>query len=409
MNQTKIAVVRIKSESLLYNWLTPWKPIDTNSETGSGFFFQPNYILTCAHVVESSKKTYYSKPETGQEVFEGEVICFCPELDFAIIYTKNTSKIFLPLKEIPLNTEDNLVAVGYPLGFNTVQSTKGILSGYNGYQLQTDTPINPGNSGGPLLKNGVVVGLNSSKISSKDAENIGFAIPIKLIMNQFPVIRKLIKTGHKFLRLPSLGLEVNNSSINYNYNIKQNCQNDKPIQGCVVKSISYCSKLIEFGIKAGDLLFRINQYCIDFYGDCNYQNKKLNLFDLLKNYNIDDKFDLYFFSFEKQKIIIVNQILLNKINYNVSFKYPYYDIEPEFILFAGIVFMDLTLNHLDLLIKLSWDHDVLSNLLQIKSNANSQYNGYLIITQILPGSQTSKEKTKKVISFYLLVIKIYRQ
>ena len=60
-----------------------------------------------------------------------------------------------------------------------------------------------------------------------------------------------------------------------------------------------------------------------------------------------------------------------------------------------MVFMDLTLNHLELLINLSWTADVMSNLLEIKSNLSSQYQGYLIVTQVMPGSQTSRENIIK--------------
>ena len=395
MNKTKNAVVRIKSEALLYNWITPWKPIDTEPEIGTGFFFHPNLILTCAHVVEFSKKTFYSKPETGQQIYQGKVVCFCPELDFAIIYTKNTNEYYLPLKKTNLNIEDNLVAVGYPLGFRTVQSTKGILSGYNGYQLQTDTPINPGNSGGPLLKQGVVVGINSSKISSREADNIGFAIPINLIINQLSLIQQLFDSQQKFLRLPNLGLEVNNSSINYNHNINLDCEDNMPIQGCVVKSISNNSKKNHLGVKPGDILYKINQFCIDFYGDCTFNDIKINLFDLLKYYNLNFKFDLFFYSQEKHKVLKFNKLMLNTINYKVEKIYPYYQKKPEFILYAGMVFMDLTLNHLELLINLSWTADVMSNLLEIKSNLSSQYQGYLIVTQVMPGSQTSRENIIK--------------
>ena len=43
--------------------------------------------------------------------------------------------------------------------------------------IQTDASINPGNSGGPLLNiNGELIGINT--VMNRQAENIGFAIPV---------------------------------------------------------------------------------------------------------------------------------------------------------------------------------------------------------------------------------------
>jgi serine protease Do len=43
--------------------------------------------------------------------------------------------------------------------------------------LQTDAAINVGDSGGPLVNSaGQVIGINTSRISSNDAEGVGFAI-----------------------------------------------------------------------------------------------------------------------------------------------------------------------------------------------------------------------------------------
>lgn len=393
MNEITNAVVRIKNETSQFNWITPWKPIDTEPEIGTGFFFTPEYILTCAHVVESAVKISYSKPETGQELFDGEVVCFCPELDFAVIKSKIKNSSFLSLEKNKVSVLDNLLAVGYPLGFKTVQITKGILSGYNGHLFQTDTAINPGNSGGPLMKDGKVIGINTSKIASKDTDNIGFATPIDLIINQLPLINTYLRIvkKNKLLRMPNLGIEINNSNIDYNHFFTTD-----NIKGCVVKSISESSTLYRNGIRPGDVLYKINEFDIDFFGDTTVGNQKLNIFDLLKHFTYDKSFKLYFYSKQKKKIYILDNIQLNSLNYLVEQKYPnYQDSRPEYIRFAGLVLMNLTLNHLKSLLRSPWEPTVISNLLEIKTNKSLQYNGYLIITQIIPGSITSYENIIK--------------
>ena len=77
--------------------------------------------------------------------------------------------------------------VGNPHGLrHTV--TSGIISGYRKYKgedfIQTDAAINPGNSGGPLVdKRGKVLGVNTMII--RDTEGIGFAIPMKSVLEEF--------------------------------------------------------------------------------------------------------------------------------------------------------------------------------------------------------------------------------
>lgn len=113
---------------------------------------------------------------------------------------------------INLGDSDNIkigekaYAIGNPIGLEFQRSvTSGIISGINrtikieeegktSYMedlIQTDATINPGNSGGPLINaNGEVIGVNSVKI--KEAEGIGFAVPINIIK---PIIESFANTG----------------------------------------------------------------------------------------------------------------------------------------------------------------------------------------------------------------------
>ena len=77
---------------------------------------------------------------------------------------------------------EEVIALGYPLipdGAMTI--TKGIVSAMRDIDgvrhVQTDAALNPGNSGGPLINlHGEVVGMNSSRHTSPEAQNIGFAV-----------------------------------------------------------------------------------------------------------------------------------------------------------------------------------------------------------------------------------------
>ena len=81
---------------------------------------------------------------------------------------------------------DSLYTIGNPSGLSYTV-TSGIFSGFrpdgDKMFLQTDAPINPGNSGGPLItEEGSVVGVNTFVL--REAQNIGFAIPISVVKEE---------------------------------------------------------------------------------------------------------------------------------------------------------------------------------------------------------------------------------
>lgn len=89
--------------------------------------------------------------------------------------------------ELPIGSP--VYTIGSPKGIKH-KVTSGIFSGFQIVEsvkyLQTDAPINPGNSGGPLVtKGGNVIGVNTLK--GRDAEGIGWAIPISIVEEEMRV------------------------------------------------------------------------------------------------------------------------------------------------------------------------------------------------------------------------------
>src|SRR4029077_6348495 len=75
---------------------------------------------------------------------------------------------------------EEIMALGYPLGQQSLKSTTGVVSGREQiggkYMIQISTPINPGSSGGPSINRcGEVIGVNTAGIMP--AQNVNYIIP----------------------------------------------------------------------------------------------------------------------------------------------------------------------------------------------------------------------------------------
>lgn len=167
--------------------------ISTNQGTGSGSIIGVNKttgsatILTNSHVVHGATTiTVIVKDKLS---FIGTLLGEDVPRDLAVL-TVCCSLEFSPLSiatSPPTRVGEQIVVMGYPLGFQTLRVSVGIISGKQSdpaldrYEFQTDAAINPGNSGGPVLRlDGTEVGVVTYKRlysnSGVGVEGIGFAI-----------------------------------------------------------------------------------------------------------------------------------------------------------------------------------------------------------------------------------------
>ena len=122
--------------------------------------------------------------------------------------------------------------------------------------IQTDAAINAGNSGGPLVNMaGQVVGINVAIASN--AENIGFAISTDTAI---PVVQSLINEG-KVVR-PWLGVSVATvtPAIQQYYHLSVDA-------GALITSVSSGSPADEAGLKAGDVITKMDNESISTSDD----------------------------------------------------------------------------------------------------------------------------------------------
>lgn len=391
MNTSELSkkTVKIISQKIEFDWIHPYKNSVIGQSIGSGFFINnKGYIITCSHVIENSQKIYIEIPYLGEERKEVEIVGLCPELDLALLKTKNyINKDYYELhddKEIyTMKPGKDVYAVGFPLGQDNLKFTKGIISGRQKSLIQTDTPINPGNSGGPLLYNNKVIGINASHIMF--ASNIGYAIPIS---HYFLIKDLLFNTKMKLIDRPFLGIVYQNSNealININ-----NCKCES---GILVKSVFKNSPVSKTGIKKGDIICEINNIKVDNFGLFDFQwfNEKMKFGDILKTIKNNEKINIKFW---RNKKLYNKNLIYSNYKLNIHSKYHLYEKNNiDYEVFGGMIIMELTENHLEII------SDELYSHIHSNSTISRRYNNFLsylddsnkgdtklIITHIFPNS-----------------------
>ncbi|BDB99260.1 S1C family serine protease [Saccharolobus caldissimus] len=218
---------------------------------GSGFSIGKNILITSYHVIANAKEILIISNEGFRD--EAEIIAINPFHDLAMLKTTLDLPSLKLAKEY--KTGEVVLAVGNPLGLYSV--SMGIISseertimspiGSPVYVIQTDAAINPGNSGGPLINTkGEVVGVVTAMI--KEAQNIGFAIPSKLVDS---FIRNVMKFG-RYIR-PYIGVSViklNRALATY-LGVRKS-------DGLLVVNVDPSGSAYSYGIEKGDVIIKVD-------------------------------------------------------------------------------------------------------------------------------------------------------
>ena len=348
-DQAKDTVVQVFSQISETDMLQPYKTPAQGSATGTAFFINENGdLVTNAHVVSQARAVWIQIPSLGKRIIDVDVLGVAPDRDLALMRVREDGLAiireqmgqvsFLSLGDSDrVRRAEEVLALGYPLGQQSLKSTTGVVSGHESHHIQTSAPINPGNSGGPLLSsNGEVIGVNTAYVP--DAQNVGFAVPINSLKI---VLEDLYKV--RILHRPFLGILYNNATDA----LVEFMGNPKP-GGCYITEVVGNSTLDKAGIQAGDMLYSINGYDVDLYGEMKvpWAEDKIAIMDYVMRLSIGDEVRIVVYREGKQHNIVtaVDQVHLPAIRQVFP---SYEDIDYE--VFGGMVVMELTLNHLGLL------------------------------------------------------------
>jgi serine protease Do len=382
--QVKDTVVQVFAQIAAVDLLQPYKSPAQYSASGSGFFINENgELLTNAHVVDQAK-LWIQIPSLGKRIIDVDVVSVSPERDLALLRVrpeglkviKDTlgSVPFLSLGDSDsIRRSDEVMALGYPLGQQSLKSTTGVVSGHEQHLIQMSAAINPGSSGGPLLNaRGQVVGINCSGIT--EAQNTGYAIP----SNDFKIVENDMHKV-KLLRKPFLGVLFNNATDS----LTEYLGNPAP-GGCYVVEVVGGSTLDKAGIKKGDMIYEINGHKMDIFGEMSvpWSEDKVSIIDYVCRLSIGEDLKLVAYRKGERKEVAVkfSQAELPAIR-RLHPGYEHIDYE----VFGGMVVMQLSLNHIQLLMGQA---PGLTKFAELKNQGKKK----LVITHIFPNSQLHRSR-----------------
>lgn len=377
-------VVQVFAQIAETDILQPYKTPQQYASCGSGFFINDNGdLITNAHVVNQAVAVWIQVPSLGKRIIDVDVISVS-ERDLALLRVRPDDLAFMKkqLGKIPylnlgnsdvIRRADEVLALGYPLGQQSLKSTTGVISGHEQGMIQMSAPINPGSSGGPLLNTkGEVVGINTSGVT--EAQNVGYIIPVNDLKIVLPDMYK-----HKLLRKPFLGVFFNNATES----LTEFLGNPQP-GGCYVVEVVKNSTLSKAGVQRGDMIYEINGYRLDMYGEMNvpWREDKLSIIDYVSRLSVGQDINLVVYRKGKRMDFTVafsqNELpAIRKL-------YPGYE-DVSYEVFAGMVVAPLTLNHI---------HALMSVAPGLAKYADMHVQEpTLVITHIFPNSQLYRTRT----------------
>lgn len=388
VSKAQNAVVQVIAQVAEFNWLQPFKSPEPKQGAGSGFIIdEEGHILTNYHVVEEATSAFVYIPEFGRQYLGVDIIGRCPESDVALLKLHDDALLLVKqtLGKVPtlaLGDSDALyhtepvLALGYPLGQRYIKSTVGEIAGREFREgkvyMHITAPINPGNSGGPLLnKRGEVVGINSAGVPG--AQNVGYIVPI----NDVKIIKDDLY-GMKLLSKARLGIGFNNSTLEH----AQYLGNPLP-SGLFINYVEDGSIAHSMGLQAGDMIYEMNGYKLDHYGDVHVGwsiSSKVSFVELLMRFTFGQKLTLVVY--RNGERLELSGIIEPRDKKPIRQIFPEVEREEiDYEMFGGMCVMQLRDNHFYYVKTLE--------LAQFARPENSKKN-VLVVTNVLPGSIISK-------------------
>jgi S1-C subfamily serine protease len=341
----KSSVVKIYVTIQREDYETPWQPEQPIFGSGSGFIIQKKRILTNAHVVSDARFIEIQR-EGDPRRYQALVLFIGHDCDLAVLTVTDPS-FFDGTSPLPLGTglptlNDEVIALGYPIGGERISLTRGVVSridyipySHSGVDqhlaMQVDAAINPGNSGGPVLYKERVVGVAFQGIPN--AQSLGYAIPLPVINHFLKDIEDACYDGYP--ELGAYAIDTRNPALRRS--LKLSGQNE----GAAVSRIDpYASS---FGhIQPGDVLLSIDGCQISNDGNTVINGQTVDFNEVVEQKQCGESVQVQLLrNGEKKEITIPLAKRFDPYTYRFE-----YNRRPEYFICGGLVFTPLTMNYL---------------------------------------------------------------
>lgn len=304
---------------------------------------EPGLFLTNAHVVSNAERIYLM-PYADARQLPARVKFISHEADLALLEVADAAA-FADVPCLKLSTElpdleDEVRAIGYPIGGKRLSVTRGIVSRIDSIKyahtrqdehlaVQIDAAINPGNSGGPVLKGDEVVGVAFQGLM--EANSTGYMIPAPVIQHFLQDVKDGRYDG--YVELGATFSPLENPAMRRRFGL------DEAAHGCLVADVvkGGCADGV---LQPGDVVQSINGLSVDRSAMIELNGVRVGLEELAERAFLGD--------------VLKCGVLRNGQQLEVELKPAplaawkvmglAHDEKPRYIHFAGLVFQPLHFN-----------------------------------------------------------------
>lgn len=336
-------IVKVEVAASRPDYRTPWQTGSFGRGNGTGFMVEPGLFLTNAHVVSNAERIYLM-PYADARQLPARVKFISHEADLALLEVADASAFAdvpcLKLSNELPNLEDEVRAIGYPIGGKRLSVTRGIVSRIDSIKyahtrqdehlaVQIDAAINPGNSGGPVLKGDEVVGVAFQGLL--EANSTGYMIPAPVIHHFLQDVKDGKYDGYVELGATFNSLE--NPAMRRRYGL------DDTAPGCLVADVvkGGCADGI---LQPGDVVQAVNGLTVDRSAMIELDGVRVGLEELAERAFLGDVL--------KCSILREGRVMEVELKPAPLAAWKVmgmaHDEKPRYIHFAGLVFQPLHFN-----------------------------------------------------------------